>query len=138
MAQREPERYTLGDDGLIVEKVGSWTVENLKSLSDYVYASGGARSHFERADSGYIDIFCGPGRSLIRHTTKFIDGSAVAAFKRSLESARRFTSVNVSDTDDELLAAEIEGGRCSCSSNCRSRKPSDIPDRSELGPIRIA
>src|SRR5262245_34046672 len=105
MAQRDPERYTLGDDGLIVEKVGSWVVEKLKIVTDYVYASGGARSHFAQTGSAYIDLFSGPGRSLIRHTTKFIDGSAVAAFKRSLESAERFTSINVCDADDELLDA---------------------------------
>jgi hypothetical protein len=44
MAQRDPER-SLGDDGLIVEKVRSWAVDKLKIVTDYVYASGGARSH---------------------------------------------------------------------------------------------
>jgi hypothetical protein len=46
MAQRDPERYTQGDDGLIVEKVGSWAVEKLEIVTDYVYASGGARKIF--------------------------------------------------------------------------------------------
>jgi three-Cys-motif partner protein len=104
MAQRDPERYTQGDDGLIVEKVGRWAVNKLKILTDYVYASGGARKNFARPGTAYIDVFCGPGRSLIRDTTKFIDGSPVAAFKRALESPGRFTSINVSDADDELLA----------------------------------
>jgi three-Cys-motif partner protein len=105
MAQRDPERYTPGDDGLIVEKVGSWAARKLKILTDYVYASGGARSHYARPGTAYIDVFCGPGRSLIRDTTKFIDGSPVAAFKRALESPGLFTSINVSDADGELLAA---------------------------------
>jgi len=105
MAQRDPERYTLGDDGLIVEKVGSWAVDKLKIVTDYVYASGGARSRYTRPGTAYIDVFCGPGRSLIRDTTDFIDGSPVAAFKRALESPGRFTSINISDADDELLAA---------------------------------
>ena len=39
MAQRDPERYTQGDDGLIAEKVGSWAVDKLKIVTDYVYAS---------------------------------------------------------------------------------------------------
>jgi three-Cys-motif partner protein len=105
MAQRDPDRYTQGDDGLIVEKVGSWAVDKLKIVTDYVYASGGARSHYARPGTAYIDVFCGPGRSLVRDTTKFIDGSPVAAFKRAQESPGRFTSINVSDADDELLAA---------------------------------
>ena len=105
MAQRDPDRYTQGDDGLVVEKVGSWAVDKLKILTDYVYASGGARSRFTRPGTAYIDVFCGSGRSLIRDTTKFIDGSPVAAFKRALESPGRFTSIDVSDADDELLTA---------------------------------
>lgn len=105
MAQRDQERYTQGDDGLIVEKVGSWAIDKLKIVTDYVYASGGARIHYARAAASYIDPFCGPGRSLIRDTTKYIDGSPIAAFKRALESAARFTSINISDADDELLGA---------------------------------
>jgi three-Cys-motif partner protein len=105
MAQRDPERYTLGDDGLIVEKVGSWAVDKLKIVTDYVYASGGARQNFARPGTAYIDVFCGPGRCLIRGVNQFIDGSPVAAFKRALESPGRFTSINISDADDELLAA---------------------------------
>jgi len=105
MAQRDPERYTQGDDGLIVEKVGRWAVNKLKIVTDYTYASGGARKNFARPGTTYIDVFCGPGRSLIRGTNQFIDGSPLAAFKRALESPGRFTSINVSDADDELLAA---------------------------------
>ena len=37
MAQRDPERYTRADDGLFVEKVGSWAVDKLKIITDYVY-----------------------------------------------------------------------------------------------------
>lgn len=105
MAQRDQERYTQGDDGLIVEKVGSWAIDKLKIVTDYVYASGGARSHYGRPGATYIDPFCGPGRSLIRDTTRFIDGSPIAAFKGASESAARFTSINISDADDELLSS---------------------------------
>ena len=48
MAQRDPERYTQGDDGLIAEKVGSWAVDELEIVTDYVYASGGARKKYAR------------------------------------------------------------------------------------------
>lgn len=105
MARRDPERYTQGDDGLIVEKVGGWAVSKLKILTDYVYASGGARKNFYRPGTAFIDVFSGAGRSLVRGTNQFIDGSPVAAFRRSLESPGRFTSVNISDADDVLLLA---------------------------------
>ena len=83
---RDPDRYTKGDDGLIVEKVGAWAEQKIKLVTDYTYASGGARKKYGRPGAAYIELFCGPGRSLIRGTTRFIDGSAVAALKRSLES----------------------------------------------------
>jgi three-Cys-motif partner protein len=105
MPQRDPEQYTQGDDGLIVEKVGSWAVEKLKLVTDYVYASGGARKKYLGTGAAYIDPFCGSGRSLIRGTTTFIVGSPVAAFKRALQSPARFTSISISDGDEELLAA---------------------------------
>jgi len=60
MAQRDPERYTQGDDGLIAEKVGSWAVDKLRIVTDYVYASGGARKKYARTGAAYIDPFCGP------------------------------------------------------------------------------
>src|ERR1700719_2758412 len=103
MPQRDAEQYTQGDDGLVVEKVGSWAVEKLKLVTDYVYASGGARKRYLGPGAAYIDPFCGSGRSLIRGTTTFIDGSPVAAFKRALQSPGHFTSISVSDGDGELL-----------------------------------
>ena len=105
MRQRDPEQYTQGDDGLIVEKVGSWAVDKIELVSDYAYISGGARKKYLDTGAAYIEPFCGPGRSLIRGTTSFIDGSSVAAFKRALESPGRFTSINISDVDKELLDA---------------------------------
>jgi three-Cys-motif partner protein len=105
MVPRDSERYTQGDDGLIVEKVGQWAVNKLKLLTDYIYASGGARKNFAGPGTAYIDVFCGPGRSIVRGSNQFIDGSPIAAFKRAVESAAHFSSINVSDADDELLAA---------------------------------
>ena len=45
MAQRDPERYTQGDDGLIAEKVGSWAVDKLKTLpTKFTHRAALARS----------------------------------------------------------------------------------------------
>jgi three-Cys-motif partner protein len=105
MVQRDPDRYTQGDDGLVVEKVGSWASRKLKLVTDYIQASGGARSKYPGPGAAYIDVFCGPGRSLIRGTSQFIEGSPVAAFKKAQGSLAPFTSINISDGDPELLAA---------------------------------
>src|SRR5712691_6108307 len=102
MVQRD-ERYTLDDQGLLVEKVGRWANHKLKILTDYIHASGGARSHYPGPGAAYIDVFCGPGRSKVRGTSQFIDGSPVAAFKKAKGSAAPFTSINISAGDPELL-----------------------------------
>jgi three-Cys-motif partner protein len=79
MPSRE-EQYPLGDDGLVVEKVGAWAKTKHKLLTDYIQASGGARSGYnERSGAAYIDVFCGPGRLLIRDNNHYIDGSPVVA-----------------------------------------------------------
>jgi three-Cys-motif partner protein len=104
MSPKDPEKYTQGDDNLVVEVVGSWARDKLELLTDYVFASGGARKKYQQSGAAFIDPFCGPGRSVVRGTSQYFDGSPVAAFKRSLESAGRFTAVKVSDGDPELLA----------------------------------
>ena len=61
-------------------------------LTDYIQASGGARSNYnQRSGAAYIDVFCGPGRLLIRDTKdEYIDGSPVAAFKQGQVSPGAF------------------------------------------------
>jgi len=97
----------LGDDGLVVEKVGAWAKTKHQLLTDYIPASGGARSnkYFRRNGAAYIDVFSGPGRLLIRDTKEHIDGSPVAAFKRGLTSPAPFSSIEISDLNEERLAA---------------------------------
>lgn len=97
--------YCSGDDGLIAEEVGEWAKKKLKILSDYVGICGAARRNFLRNDPSYIDAFCGPGRSKIRDTTEFIDGSPIVAFKQGKGSLAPFSSIQISDADGDLLAA---------------------------------
>ena len=82
MPQRDQEQYTQGDDGLLVEKVGSWAVEKLKLVTDYVYASGGARKKFLGTGAAYIDPFCGSGRSLIRDSSSRLAGNLLLIERR--------------------------------------------------------
>jgi three-Cys-motif partner protein len=102
---RRDERYSVDESGLIVENVGRWAADKLKIVTDYIQASGGARRRYLATGAAYIDVFSGPGRSRIRTTRQFIDGSPVAAFKKARDSLAPFTSINISDADPELLAA---------------------------------
>jgi three-Cys-motif partner protein len=73
----------LDEQGLFVENVGPWAVDKLKIVTDYIQASGAARRRYLSTGAAYIDVFCGPGRSRIRTTGQYIDGSPVAAFKKA-------------------------------------------------------
>jgi three-Cys-motif partner protein len=100
---REDERYLRDSDGLLVEKVGPWAKKKLKIVTDYAYAAGGARRNYVKPGSAYIDVFCGPGRSRIRTSGEFIDGSPIAAYKKAMESPQAFTSLYISDARSDLL-----------------------------------
>jgi three-Cys-motif partner protein len=113
MPPRE-EQYPLGDDGLVVERVGAWAKTKHKLLTDYIQASGAARSKYrDRSGAAYIDVFCGPGRLLIRDTNQqYIDGSPVAAFNQGRASLAPFSSIEISDLDSaRLIAANARLGK---------------------------
>jgi three-Cys-motif partner protein len=99
------ERYSLDDQGLLVEHVGPWAKDKLKIVTDYITASGATRRKYLNSGAAYIDVFCGPGRSKIRNTKEYIDGSPVAAFKKAQQSLASFTSIQISDAEPNLLAA---------------------------------
>jgi three-Cys-motif partner protein len=101
----DPERYVVGDDGLLVEKVGPWAKDKLEILADYIQISGATRRKYRGNRPAFIDVFCGPGRSLVRSTGEYIDGSPVTAFTQGKHSAERFATVEISDLEPELLAA---------------------------------
>ena len=64
-------------------------------LLDYVQVSGTMRRKYIGTGAAYIDVFCGPGRSKIRTNGRFIDGSAVAAFKKANDPVAGFTSIEI-------------------------------------------
>jgi three-Cys-motif partner protein len=97
--------YLVDDAGLLVENVGPWATDKLKIVTDYIQASGAARRRYLRTGAAYIDVFCGPGRSRIRTTGQFIDGSPAAAFSQAKGSLAAFTVMHISDADPDLLSS---------------------------------
>jgi three-Cys-motif partner protein len=104
MAQ-QGDHYSLDEQGLWLENVGPWAPEKLKIVTDYIQASSAARRRYLGAGAAYIDVFCGPGRSRIRTTGKFIEGSPVAAFSKAKGSLAPFTAMHISDADPDLLSS---------------------------------
>ncbi|MCP3467257.1 three-Cys-motif partner protein TcmP [Bradyrhizobium sp. CCGUVB23] len=97
------------DDVLIVGQVGRWAAEKHDRLRKYIDASHNARAKFlppiGRASASYIELYSGAGRSVIKHTTNIIDGSAVVAFKASKATAHPFSDMHLSDLKPENSSA---------------------------------
>jgi three-Cys-motif partner protein len=96
-------------DGLVVDEVGPWASEKHERLRRYINIANGARAKFipPRGQGGasYIELYCGPGRSLVRDTTKIIDGSPLLAYKAARTSGARFSEVYLNDIDPDKSAA---------------------------------
>ncbi|MBX5130963.1 three-Cys-motif partner protein TcmP [Rhizobium lentis] len=94
-----------GDDGNLVEEVGSWATTKHEYLRRYIDISRGVRQRFigpRSAGATYIDLFSGPGRAKIRNG-EFIDGSCVAAWEMSRRGGSPFSEVIIADSDPVRL-----------------------------------
>ncbi|GMB81221.1 hypothetical protein NN6n1_20040 [Shinella zoogloeoides] len=95
-----------GDDGLLVEEVGSWAKQKHDYLVRYLDISRSVRKKFigpRKGGATYIDLFCGPGRAVVRKSAEFIEGSCVAAWKKSVAGGAPFTQVHIADADLQRL-----------------------------------
>lgn len=96
------------EDSLALSQAGEWTLEKHERLRRYIDISRKVRQKFiapGKAGATYIDLYCGPGRSLISDTTKIIDGSPLVAF----EAARsvQFTALHLADADPQNCEAAL-------------------------------
>ncbi|OJW45942.1 MAG: hypothetical protein BGO60_03355 [Thiobacillus sp. 65-1059] len=97
-----------GDDGLPAEDVGIWAKEKHDYLCRYIDISRAVRAQWTgpgRAGATYIDPFCGPGRCKVRETGEWIDGGAVAAWKKSQDGGAAFTQVYIGDLNPQCREA---------------------------------
>jgi three-Cys-motif partner protein len=100
-------------DGLLVDEVGPWAREKHLRLSRYIDVARGARAKYvpPRGTGGasYIELFSGPGRSLIEGTSEYIDGSPLVAYRAGLASGVRFSEIYLNDLD--IAKADALGAR---------------------------
>lgn len=100
-----------GDDGLPAEEVGSWAKDKIASLCRYIEISSAVRRKWigpGRGNCTYVELFCGPGRSKIRRTCEFIDGSCVAAWRASVSKKTPFDGMFIADADDDRRAMAVQ------------------------------
>jgi three-Cys-motif partner protein len=100
------------DDELPAEgEVGEWVTKKHQILVAYLDLQSLPRRGFlgpGKRGATYIDLFCGPGRARIKGTNEFVDGSAVVAWKASVDQKAPFSSVFVADKDEERRIACAE------------------------------
>ena len=98
-------------DGLPASEVGEWTKEKHEFLRRYLDMSRTTRKKFldgRSRSATFIDLFCGPGRSRIRETGEWIDGSAITAWKMSQSGGAPFSEIYIADIDDANRTATEE------------------------------
>jgi three-Cys-motif partner protein len=109
MAKPKKDQYEADPaDGMVRALIGAWGVEDKhERLQKYIFASHATRRKFlveYKKDTGFVDLYCGPGRARIRDTNVVVDGSAVMAAKRSA-ACTPFQRYVIGDIDPKLLAA---------------------------------
>ncbi|SCB39525.1 three-Cys-motif partner protein [Bradyrhizobium yuanmingense] len=97
------------DDGLKVSEVGPWATEKHARVRQYIEISSAARKKYIpppawHAGAAYIELFSGPGRSLINGTKRIIDGSPLVAY-RAAQQTVPFTEMHLNDLDPSNSAA---------------------------------
>jgi three-Cys-motif partner protein len=96
-------------DGLIVDEVGEWASEKHARVQAYIKIASATRRKYVpppswHAGAAYIELFSGPGRSLIKDTKRIIDGSPLVAFKAAQASVP-FTEMHLNDFDAQKSSA---------------------------------
>ena len=94
------------DDGLPATKVGAWTREKHQRLLKYVGITRAVRGKF--GNRTYIELFCGPGRSVIEDRGEFIDGSPILAARAAKESSFPYTDIHIADSDPVFIDAVLK------------------------------
>ena len=106
----DPDVYEIDEtDGLPRQIVGEWVLHKHALLRRYVDISGvGVRKRWlanGKAGATFTDLLAGPGRVRTRETHQVLDGSALVAWRQSVESKAPFTQMFVADADPVLCDA---------------------------------
>lgn len=91
-------------DGLPASDVGIWTLEKHERLRKYIESSRAARRKFGGRTT-YVDLYCGPGRSRLRETGAFIDGSPLVAWDAGAKHGVQFAEFFIADSEQQYVDA---------------------------------
>lgn len=108
-------------DGSRVAKVGEWASEKHLRLRRYVDITRATRRKWSQDynhQTSYIDLYCGPGRAIVKGTNDLIDGSALVAATEAMNKGVPFDQIYIADLDRENVAA--------CASRLKARGCRDV------------
>lgn len=94
-------------DHLPLTCVGEWALDKHKRLRKYVDITWPIRKKFVNGLGGatYIELFSGPGKSRLKNSTEVIDGSALCAGLKAVDTAYPFTCLYLGDKKRDFLDA---------------------------------
>lgn len=98
-------------DGMITDPVGEQVQMKHELLRKYIAITAPTRKMFigkGKAGATFIDLFCGSGRSRIRDTDTWKDGSAQVAWSESVVTGSPFTQMFVADIRENARNACLE------------------------------
>jgi three-Cys-motif partner protein len=98
------------NDNLVTDIVGPWASDKHARLRKYIDAYRSARAKFlppnGTGGASYIELFSGPGRSMIDGSGgQFIDGSPLVAYRAAQSSSTRFSELHFNDIDSDNVHA---------------------------------
>lgn len=91
-------------DGLVVSDAGPWAAEKHRLLGDYIRATWGTRRKFKHRPA-YVDVFSGPGRTLVEESGEIADGSPLIAWRAAIANPWPFSEMYVADASPEYCGA---------------------------------
>jgi three-Cys-motif partner protein len=106
----------IDDDGFPMSEVGPWAKEKHARLRRYIEITAATRRKFvvptparpRVGGATYIDLYCGPGRSVVGETGEVIEGSPLVAFNAATDVGVPFSQVYLVDANEEWSAAVKE------------------------------
>jgi three-Cys-motif partner protein len=96
-------------DGLIASKAQEWAEEKHSYLRKFLGASSATRRKWLEQWGGatYSELFCGPGRSYVQGTSRFIDGSPLVAHREATRTRTNFSAIHLAD-DNPTYCETVE------------------------------
>jgi len=95
----------IGDDGLPLTEVGAWTLKKHERLIAYVNIARAVRQKFAKTETTYIELFSGPGRSIIKQDGRIIEGSPILAARTAKDQRVPFRDIHLADFEPSYVDA---------------------------------